>query len=99
MDTSEPVRPSILRLGVGLWLLSWAPIAVIFSIHGNARVAVWTVQVLLGIAGIALAGSAFAAAVKGVGWRHAPGVVGFVFVRGRMPDWIETPPADPAVDG
>src|SRR5262245_61667303 len=63
-----------LRLGVLLWLLSWMPIAVVVGATGPERVAIWTAQVIIGLVGLALAGTAFAAAVRTVGWRHAPGL-------------------------
>jgi len=34
----------------------------------------WAFEVCLGLAGIALAGQSFAAAVKVGGWRRAPGI-------------------------
>ncbi len=63
-----------LRIGVILWILSWIPFAVIVGADGAARVAIWTIQVVVGVIGIAVAGSGFAVAVRSVGWRHAPGV-------------------------
>jgi hypothetical protein len=61
-----------LRIGVVLWLLSWVPFAVIVGATGSARVIIWTVQVIVGIVGLAVAGGVFAATVRSVGWRHAP---------------------------
>jgi hypothetical protein len=63
-----------LRIGVILWIVSWIPFAVIVGADGAARVAIWTIQVVVGVIGIAVAGSGFAVAVRSVGWRHAPGV-------------------------
>ncbi len=63
-----------LRIGVLLWILSWVPFAVIVGATGTARVAIWTIQVVVGVIGIAVAGSGFAVAVRSVGWRHAPAV-------------------------
>jgi hypothetical protein len=74
---SEALR---LRAGVILWLLSWTPIPVIFGISGVARTIVWGMQALIGIFGLALAGSSFAATVKQVGWKHAPRVVWHVLI-------------------
>ncbi len=63
-----------LRLGVLLWLASWIPVGVIFGVRAPALQVVWGVQVAIGIAGLALAGTEFAGAVKTSGWRRAPGV-------------------------
>ena len=71
----RPYAVARLRLGVVLWLASWAPIPILFGITGWARYAVWGVQIVIGLLGLALAGSAFFDAVKGVGWRRAPGVL------------------------
>ncbi len=63
-----------LRLGVALWLLSWIPYGIILGLSGAALTAAWGVEILLGIVGLALAGTEFAAAVKVSGWKRAPGV-------------------------
>jgi hypothetical protein len=69
-----------LRLGLGLFVFSWLPIAqVAISIAGwsngtahAVRVGVWTAQYIIGIAGLLIAGRAAAQAVRKVGWRHTP---------------------------
>jgi hypothetical protein len=71
-----------LRAGILLWLLSWLPIPVLFGISGPARYAVWGVQIVIGLAGLALAGSAFFDAVKRLGWRRAPAALGRALIRG-----------------
>ena len=61
-----------LRIGVVLWALSWVPYGVILGLSGWMLTLSWTAEVLLGVSGIALAGSEFAQAVKQHGWRGAP---------------------------
>jgi hypothetical protein len=63
-----------LRVGIVLWLLSWVPYGVILGLSGAALTAAWTVEILLGITGLALAGTEFAQAVKADGWKGAPRV-------------------------
>jgi len=63
-----------LRVGVLLWILSWIPFAALVHASGPQRAVIWTVQVVIGLLGLAVAGSVFAGTVKEVGWRHAPGV-------------------------
>jgi hypothetical protein len=69
-------------LGILLWLLSWVPIPILLGINGAARYAVWGVQILIGLLGLALAGSAFVDEVKNVGWRRAPGALGRALLHG-----------------
>jgi hypothetical protein len=64
-----------LRGGILLWLLSWAPIPLVLGIPAPLRYVIWGVQFVIGAIGLVLAGSAFFDAVKGVGWRRAPGVL------------------------
>ena len=63
-----------LRIGVALWALSWVPYGVLLGLSGTWLVVGWTAEVLLGIVGIALAGTAFRDLVKATGWKGAPGV-------------------------
>ena len=63
-----------LRVGIVLWLLSWVPYGVILGLHHPWLQVTWAIEVALGVVGLALAGTVFAAAVKTAGWRHAPGV-------------------------
>jgi hypothetical protein len=72
-----------LRLGIALWLLSWAPIHIVLGLTGAARYAVWGVQIVIGVIGLALAGSAFFEAVKRLGWKRAPGALGRALVHGN----------------
>ena len=61
-----------LRLGIMLWILSWVPYGLIFGLSGKSLTIAWTVEILLGITGLAIAGSEFAQAVKDKGWAHTP---------------------------
>ena len=61
-----------LRVGIVLWAVSWMPIAELVGAGTKLRLAIWTVQFLVGMVGLALAGSTFVAAVKHDGWRRAP---------------------------
>jgi hypothetical protein len=72
-----------LRFGVVLWLLSWVPYGIILGLSGAALTAAWGFEILLGIIGIALAGTEFAQAVKAKGWKRAPGVAWHALVHGR----------------
>ena len=71
-----------LRLGVVLWLLSWIPYGIILGLDAAWLTVSLTVEVLLGMAGLALAGTQFAQAVKQQGWKHAPGVAWHALVHG-----------------
>jgi hypothetical protein len=61
-----------LRVGVVLWVSSWVPYGLILGLSGAWLTLSWVIEVLLGITGLALAGSEFASAVKAKGWRGAP---------------------------
>jgi hypothetical protein len=63
-----------LRIGVVLWFLSWVPYGLLLGIESAWIALAWTFEILLGLIGIALAGSEFAVAVKSHGWRGAPRV-------------------------
>ena len=71
-----------LRAGIVLWLLSWTPIPILFGLQGLARYAVWGVQFVVGLIGLALAGSAFVEAAKQLGWKRAPGALGRALIHG-----------------
>src|SRR6185369_3559917 len=66
---TSPVK---LRVGVLLWALSWVPYGLILGLSGWWFTLSWAFEILLGLSGIALAGSEFAQAVKAHGWRGAP---------------------------
>jgi hypothetical protein len=64
-----------LRAGIVLCAVSWMPIAALLGASTTLRLVIWTAQILVGMAGVALAGSTFVAAVKRVGWRKAPRIL------------------------
>ncbi len=72
-----------LRLGITLWLLSWVPYGIILGLSGAALTIAWTVEILLGITGLAIAGSEFAEAVKDRGWKGAPSVAWHAMIHGQ----------------
>jgi hypothetical protein len=72
-----------LRVGVVLWLLSWVPYGVILGLDGKALTLAWGLEILLGIVGLALAGTEFAQAVKAKGWKRAPSVAWHALLHGR----------------
>ena len=71
-----------LRVGILLWLLSWVPYGLIFGVTDVWLTVIWTVQILLGLIGLALAGSEFAQAVKAKGWKGAPRVAWHALLHG-----------------
>jgi hypothetical protein len=71
-----------LRIGIILWALSWIPYGVILGLSGKALTAAWTLEITLGIVGLALAGTEFAQAVKVVGWKGAPKVAWHALLHG-----------------
>lgn len=71
-----------LRVGIILWLLSWVPYGLIFGVTDVWLTVIWTVQILLGLIGLALAGSEFAQAVKTKGWKGAPRVAWHALLHG-----------------
>jgi hypothetical protein len=75
-----------LRLGVLLWLLSWVPYGIVLGLSGVWLTLSWAFEVALGIAGIALAGTEFAQAVKQRGWRGAPRVAWSALLHGHDVD-------------
>jgi hypothetical protein len=72
-----------LRLGIMLWILSWVPYGLIFGLSGASLTAAWTVEILLGITGLAIAGTEFAQAVKDKGWKGAPAVAWTSLIHGQ----------------
>ena len=75
-----------LRLGIVLWLLSWVPIPILLGISGIGRYVIWGVQIVVGLIGLALAGSAFFEAVRQLGWKRAPAALGRALLHGdRQP--------------
>jgi hypothetical protein len=93
--TDHPRRAAFrLRLGLGLFVFSWLPIAqVVIWIAGwsdgtahAVRAGVWTAQYIIGIAGLLIAGRAAAQAVRKVGWRRAPRALWQMLRTGRPID-------------
>jgi hypothetical protein len=78
-----------MRLGVLFWLMSWVPYGLLLGLTGAWLTLTLGFEVALGIIGIALAGSAFADAIKSVGWRRAPSLAVRTLVSGSA-----APPAD-----
>jgi len=82
-----------LRAGLALVVLSWLPFAqiLIWSAGltepraGQVRAAVWTVQILVGLVGVALAGAESVKTARGLGWRRAPSALWTMFRTGRSP--------------
>jgi hypothetical protein len=72
-----------LRLGITLWILSWVPYGLILGLSGAWLTVAWTIEILLGVVGLALAGTEFAQAVKAKGWKGAPRVAWRALLHGR----------------
>ena len=72
-----------LRLGILLWILSWVPYGIILGLDDWMLTLSWGFEILLGITGLALAGTEFAQAVKTCGWKHAPGVAWKALIHGN----------------
>lgn len=85
-----------IRFGLGLWVLSFAPLALL--VHANAKqtALIWSAQIVMGLVGLAIAGSAVASVVKTAGWRHAPAAAWESFKTGRPPQ--QTLPGEPGAD-
>jgi hypothetical protein len=58
------------------------PIPIIFGISAPARYVVWGLQILIGVIGLALAGSAFFQAVKELRWKGASAALGRALLHG-----------------
>jgi hypothetical protein len=59
------------------------PFGLILELSGRSLTLAWAVEILLGITGIAIAGSQFAGAVKLSGWRGAPIVACRTMIHGK----------------
>ncbi|MGO8860518.1 MAG: hypothetical protein ACLQRH_07095 [Acidimicrobiales bacterium] len=82
-----------LLVGITLWLLSRVPYGLILGLSGVWLCAAWAVEVLLGVVGLAIAGTEFAQAFKDRGWKGAPCVLGRPNVpRGRPLPPVPRPP-------
>jgi len=76
-------------VGNPLWLLSWVPYGILLGLTGAWFTFAWVVEILLGITGLALAGTEFAKAVKEGGWRGAPIVAWRAMIRGEGIDPVD----------
>ena len=72
-----------LRIGVVLWVLSWVPYGILLGLSGAWLTLSWAFEIGLGVAGLALAGTEFAQAVKQKGWRGAPRVAWSALKHGK----------------
>ncbi len=77
-----------LRLGITLWILSWVPYGLILGLSGAWLTVAWTVEIALGVIGLAIAGREFAQAIKDRGWRGAPAVAWQAMLRGKDIDTV-----------
>jgi len=71
-----------LRIGVVLWILSWVPYGVILGLDDWKLTLAWTAEILMGVIGLALAGTEFAMIVKKGGWRRAPAAAWRALIHG-----------------
>jgi len=78
-----------LRVGITIWLLSWVPYGLILDLSGAWFTIAWIVEILLGVTGLAIAGSVFASAVKDSGWKGAPRVAWHAMLRGTDVDTFD----------
>ena len=98
-DPTPHGRALRIRIGVGLVVASWLPIAQITIWLSSAsggqaeeiRAAIWGIQVVVGLIGVAVAGAETIKVAKSVGWRRSPGVVWRLL---RSPE----APVDPALE-
>ncbi|HUI48128.1 MAG TPA: hypothetical protein VL119_05495 [Acidimicrobiia bacterium] len=72
-----------LRLGIGLWGLSWVPYGLILGLTGAWLSLAWGFEILLGVAGLSIAGAEFAQTVKDRGWKGAPAVAWHTMLHGK----------------
>jgi hypothetical protein len=85
-----------LRIGVGLFILSWLPVAQLVvwiggldgDRAGEVRAAIWAIQALIGVVGLILAGAAAKGVVKGVGWRRLPKALWAMVRTGHVPSAV-----------
>ena len=80
-----------LRTGVALWGLSWVPYGIILGLTGVWLTIAWTIEILMGIVGLALAGTEFKRAANDSGWKGAPKVAWHTLVHGEEARESEPP--------
>jgi len=81
--STQTIHPMRIRIGVLLILISWLPIAQILiwaaSVPSDqaerVRLVTWSIQILIGIVGVAVAGRETIRLAKSVGWRQLPRAV------------------------
>lgn len=86
------------RLGIALWISSWVPYGLILGLSGTSLTIAWTVEILLGIIGLAVAGTEFAQAVKDKGWKGAPAIAWRSLLHGKDVKAIDAAEATDPVD-
>jgi hypothetical protein len=82
-----------LRFGLGLFVMSWLPIAQLWiwigDLQGDGaselRAVIWSVQAVIGVIGLIIAGAAAKGAVKSVGWRRMPRALWAMLRTGEVP--------------
>jgi hypothetical protein len=80
---AQTVHPMRIRIGVLLILISWLPIAQVLIWASGAssdqadrvRLVTWSIQILIGLVGVAVAGRETVRLAKSVGWRRLPRAV------------------------
>jgi hypothetical protein len=80
------------RLGLGLFIVSWLPIAqIVIAVLGlhdgtttTVRATIWAVQWIIGIVGLLIAGKAVATVVRRSGWRRTPRLMWRMLRTGRV---------------
>jgi hypothetical protein len=82
------------RAGLGLFVLSWLPVAqvviVILGLHAHEaqvlRVTIWVIQWVIGVVGLVIAGKAVATVVRRSGWRRTPRLLWQMLRTGQVAD-------------
>jgi hypothetical protein len=79
-DDGVPIPSAVggaarIRVGVGLILVSWLPIAWLVSASADLRAVIWGIQIAIGLVGVAIAGRETIRIAKSRGWRNSPRAV------------------------
>ncbi|MGH3525188.1 MAG: hypothetical protein ACRDU4_20750 [Mycobacterium sp.] len=83
-DVPDPERGAVrIRIGVALVVVSWLPFGQVAiwlagatgSQADRVRVVIWSIQIVIGLAGVAIAGKETIGLAKSVGWKKLPGAV------------------------